>query len=200
MLTIVYEVGDGLYLNITNHCPCRCEFCIRNGGDSAYGSDSLWLEREPEYDEIIAALESKTLSRYSEIVFCGFGEPTERLDLMLDICRWLREHSAPPIRLNTNGLSDLINKEKTARRFVGLVDSISVSLNATSEKKYETLCHPSFGIESYHALLRFAADCSKEGIDTVLSVVDVIGRDEISLCRSIADSIGVPLRVRAFDS
>lgn len=199
MLTITYEVGSGLYLNITNRCPCNCSFCIRNNGDTAYGSDSLWLEREPEYDEIIANLEKRDLQHYSEIVFCGFGEPTERLALLLDICRWLKQHNSPPVRLNTNGLADLINKEKTAQKFVGLVDKISVSLNTSSEKKYEELCRPAFGIESYHALLRFAAECGKLGIDTVLSVVDVIGRDEIALCRSIAESIGVPLRVRKLD-
>lgn len=199
MLTITYEVGNGLYLNITNRCPCNCSFCIRNNSDNAYGSDNLWLEHEPEYSEIIASLEKRDLSKYEEIVFCGFGEPTERLELMLDICRWLKSKKSPHIRLNTNGLSDLINKEKTASRFVGLVDEISVSLNTSSDKKYEELCKPAFGIDSYHAMLRFTADCSKAGIKTILSVVDVIGKDEIAICRSIADSIGVPLRVRTFD-
>ena len=200
MLTISYEVKDSLYLNITNRCPCSCSFCIRNNGDGAYGSDSLWLEREPELSEIIADLQSRELSTYKEIVFCGYGEPTERLDVMLEVCRWLKENGAPPIRLNTNGLSDLINQEKTAPRFAGLVDTISVSLNTSSDKKYDELCKPSFGIESYHALLRFAADCSREGVNTVLSVVDVIGRDEIELCSLIAENVGVPLRVRKYDN
>ena len=78
-MTVSYEVGSGLYLNITNRCSNRCEFCIRNNGDGAYGSDSLWLEREPSVKEILESVFSRELSRYSEIVFCGYGEPTYRL-------------------------------------------------------------------------------------------------------------------------
>ena len=79
-MTITYEVGGNLYLNITNRCPCACTFCIRTLCDGAYGSDPLWLEHEPSQEEIFAALEQRDLSRYREVVFCGFGEPTERLD------------------------------------------------------------------------------------------------------------------------
>ena len=84
-MTVVYEVKDGLYVNLTNRCPCACAFCIRNNGDGAYGSDSLWLDREPDADEVFAAIVAACPERFSEIVFCGYGEPTERLDVLLEV-------------------------------------------------------------------------------------------------------------------
>ena len=84
-MTVVYEVKDGLYVNLTNRCPCACAFCIRNNGDGAYGSDSLWLDREPDADEVSAAIVAACPERFSEIVFCGYGEPTERLDVLLEV-------------------------------------------------------------------------------------------------------------------
>ena len=113
-MTITYEVGGNLYLNITNRCPCACTFCIRTLCDGAYGSDPLWLEHEPSQEEIFAALEQRDLSQYREVVFCGFGEPTERLDVLLETARYLKQHGVRCIRLNTNGLSDLIHGRNTA--------------------------------------------------------------------------------------
>ena len=81
-MTISYAVGKNLYLNLTNRCPCACTFCIRSFGDSAYGSDPLWLEHEPSYEEVCADLQQRDLSSYQEVVFCGFGEPTERMELL----------------------------------------------------------------------------------------------------------------------
>ena len=78
-MTITYEVDGGLYINITNRCSNRCEFCIRNNGDGAYGSDSLWLVREPTLEEISESVFSRELTKYKEVVFCGYGEPTYRL-------------------------------------------------------------------------------------------------------------------------
>ena len=72
-MTISYEVGDNLYLNLTNKCPCACTFCIRNSADGAYGSDPLWLEHEPDFDEIMSDIDKRDLSKYKEIVFCGYG-------------------------------------------------------------------------------------------------------------------------------
>ena len=89
-MTVVYEVKDGLYVNLTNRCPCACAFCIRNNGDGAYGSDSLWLDREPDADEVYAAIVAAHPERFAEIVFCGYGEPTERLDVLLEVAGWLK--------------------------------------------------------------------------------------------------------------
>ena len=113
-MTIVYEVGNSLYVNLTNKCPCSCTFCIRQNGDGAYGSDSLWLEHEPSAEEIKDALKKAGFKKYNEIIFCGYGEPTERIDILVLTAEFIKKNGGPPVRLNTNGLSDLINKKPTA--------------------------------------------------------------------------------------
>ena len=136
-MTVVYEVKGGLYINLTNRCPCSCKFCIRTNGEGAYGSDTLWLEREPTRQEVIDAIEAANPPSYSEIVFCGYGEPTERLDALVEIAQYLKtKYPSLPIRLNTNGLSDLIAGEPTAQRFKGVIDTISISHSAKSRKGF----------------------------------------------------------------
>ena len=199
-MTIVYSVGEGLYVNLTNRCPCACRFCIRTKGDGAYGSDSLWLEREPTVAEVCAAVDAN-VAGCRELVFCGFGEPTERLDVLLEVARHVRaRHPHLPIRVNTNGLSDLIAGEPTASRFEGLVDRLSVSLNAATAEEYLDRCRPKFGIGSYAAMLRFAAEARKYVKDVVLSVVATaeLTPEKEAACRRVAASVGAPLRVRTF--
>ena len=201
-MTIVYQVGEGLYVNLTNRCPCACRFCIRTKGDGAYGSDSLWLEREPTVEETCAAIDAH-VAGCRELVFCGFGEPTERLDALLEVARHVRvRHPDLPIRVNTNGLSDLIAGAPTARRFEGLVDRLSVSLNAPTAEEYLALCRPKFGLGSYDAMLRFAAEAHAYVKDVVLSVVatEELTPEKEAACRRVAASVGVPLRVRTFVS
>ena len=173
-MTITYEVGGNLYLNITNRCPCACTFCIRTLCDGAYGSDPLWLEHEPSQEEIFAALEQRDLSQYREVVFCGFGEPTERLDVLLETARYLKQHGVPCIRLNTNGLSDLIHGRNTAPDFQGALDIISVSLNAGTEEGYLKVTRPKFGKAAFPAMQAFAVACKQYVPQVMLSVVDVL--------------------------
>ena len=201
MMTLVYPVGGGLYVNLTNRCPCACTFCIRQNGSGAYGSDSLWLEREPTVAEVNAALDAAGLGRCEEVVFCGYGEPTERLDALLAVAQWLRaKYPMLPIRVNTNGLSDLIAGEPTAARFAGLVDALSISLNAATAEKYADLCRPKFGAAAYPALLRFAEEAKRQVKSVIFSVVgspDLTPEKEAA-CRAIATRLGIPLRVRRF--
>ena len=199
-MTTTYRVGDGLYVNLTNRCPCACTFCIRQNGDGVYGSDSLWLEREPTADEVCDSIE-KNLGACRELVFCGYGEPTERLDALLEVAAWFRKvHSDIPIRVNTNGLSDLIAGEPTAHRFKGLVDTVSISLNAPTAEEYVALCRPKFGAASYPALLKFAEDVKGFVKDVVLTVVgtESLTPEKEAACRRVAAAHGVPLRVRTF--
>ena len=200
-MTIVYHVGKGLYVNLTNRCPCACTFCIRQNGPGVYGSDSLWLEREPTVDEVIAAIGSADRSDCEELVFCGYGEPTERLDELLAVARHVRAaFPGLPIRLNTNGLCDLIAGSPTAARFAGLVDTVSVSLNAPTAEEYVRVCRPKFGAAAYEALLKFAAEVKEYVPSVVMSVVGTADMtpDKIAACRKICDRIGVPLRVRTY--
>ena len=200
-MTIVYPVGRGLYVNLTNRCPCACTFCIRQNGAGVYGSDSLWLEREPTVEETVAALEGAGLASCGEVVFCGYGEPTERLDVLLEIAAWFRTaHPAVPVRVNTNGLSDLIAGEPTAHRFKGLVDTVSISLNAPTAEESAALCRPKFGAAAYPAMLKFAEEVKQHVGTVVLSVVgtDALTPEKEAACRRIAASLGVTLRVRHF--
>ena len=140
-MTIAYAVGKNLYLNITNRCPCACTFCIRTMCDGAYGSDPLWLDHEPSMEEIRAALDKEDLSHYQEVVFCGFGEPTERLETLCETAKLLKARGVKTIRINTNGLSDLIHGRKTAADLKGLVNPVNHALQTGKFRSYKSFLH-----------------------------------------------------------
>lgn len=199
-MTILYPVGSHLYVNLTNRCPCSCTFCIRQSGDGAYGSDSLWLEHEPEMAEIRAAFSKYSLADYTEIVFCGYGEPTERLDVMLETAEYAKSLAGcPKIRLNTNGLSDKIHGVPTAERLKGLIDIVSVSLNAGTKDAYLAVTRPKWE-DAFEAMQAFAVDCKQYVEKVMFTVVDVISAEEIAAAQALSDSLGIPLRVRPYDS
>nr|MDE6666115.1 TIGR04100 family radical SAM protein [Ruminococcus sp.] len=179
-MTISYEVGNNLYINITNKCPCACTFCIRNSADGAYGSDPLWLEHEPSMDEIMSDLNNRDLTKYNEIVFCGYGEPTCRLDTVLEMAKELKKSpECPLLRINTNGLSDLINEKSTADALCEAMDIVSVSLNAGTKDEYMKVTRPKYP-DAFEAMQKFTADCVKTGYEDILmSVVDVIPPEQI---------------------
>ena len=155
---VLYDYASGLYVNLTNRCPCQCEFCIRDMVDSLGDADSLWLKREPTVSEVKEMLGQWKLPNYTELVFCGYGEPMERLDDVQQLCRYVKETTHLKTRINTNGLSDLLHGRRTAPELSGLVDAISISLNAASAEKYDRLCHPKFGLEAWPAILRFTEE------------------------------------------
>ena len=201
-MTVTYEVGDGLYINLTNGCTNRCDFCIRNNGDGAYGSDSLWLEREPTETEVLESVFSHDLSSYKEIVFCGYGEPSLRLGVARNVALAIKEkYPAMHVRINTNGQSDLIFKRDTAKDYEGAFDSVSISLNAPTAQKYQEICHSVFGDEVLDRILKFAQNVKKYVQNTAFSVVgDFLSSDEIEECYKISERTGVPLRVREYIS
>lgn len=199
-MTITYKVKNGLYVNMTNRCPCACTFCLRQNGDGVYGSDSLWLQREPTVEEVCDSIAAWDMGKLDELVFCGYGEPTERLDDLLKVASFVKSKWSIPIRINTNGLSDLINGRKTAPELSGLIDTVSISLNATNAQEYNELCRPKFGIGSYQAMLDFTASCVPYVPNVVMTVVDVVTtKQQQEESRRIAESLGAKLRVRAFE-
>lgn len=195
-MTITYELNHSLYINMTNRCYNDCTFCIRRNGEGVYGSDSLWLDEEPSKEAILEEVLQKQPEQYKAIVFCGYGEPLIRLYDVIWICKKLREETKTPIRINTNGTADLIANEPTARLFEGLVDEVSVSLNASDSEKYQALCKPLWGEDSYYAVLRFIRECKRHIPRVIVTVLDSIGQDEIEKCRTIAADMGVEYRVR----
>lgn len=201
MMTITYPVKNGIYVNITNRCPCSCTFCLRHNRAGIFGSDSLWLEREPDVEEICKSIDSWDLSQYSEVVFCGYGEPTERLGDLLKVAAYIKSKSNIKIRINTNGLSDLIWNEKTAPKLKGLIDTVSISLNTTNKEDYFKIVRPKFGIDSYDAMLSFTKDCTNYVPNVVMTVVDVVtSKEEQEICRKICESVGAILRIRPYES
>jgi radical SAM enzyme (TIGR04100 family) len=200
-MTITYRVKNGIYVNLTNRCPCACTFCLRQNGPGVYGSDSLWLEREPTVEEICASLESWDLSSFDEVVFCGYGEPTERLEDLLAVARWLREHYDIPIRINTNGLSDLIAGKPTAGKLAGLIDTVSISLNTPDPEEYLSLVRPKFGPGAFEAMLNFARECVQCVPRVVMTVVGepVTSPEKQERCRALCADLGATLRVRPYE-
>ena len=185
----------GIYVNLTNRCTCACTFCLRSLKKMAEES-SLWLQKEPSYEEVREELAALDWPSVGEAVFCGFGEPTMRLDVLTALLRWLREkHPEVRTRLNTNGLSDLYYGRDTAPDFDGLLDTISVSLNASNAERYLELTRSRFGIGSFDAMLAFAEHAKAYVPDVVLTVVDHVEDDgEITRCRALCEARGLRLK------
>jgi radical SAM protein, tatD family-associated len=196
-MTIVYVFENTLYLNITNRCTNSCDFCVRTVSDGYYSENSLWLEYEPSLDEILTALEKYKFDDYKEIVFCGYGEPTCRLNIMLQVCRFIRKKSGIKIRLNTNGHASLIEHHDTAPLFEGLLDTVSVSLNTADAESYQNICHSKFGKSAFYGMLDFAREVKKYVPEVLFSVVrTTIPESDVEKCKKIADEYGIRLRVR----
>ncbi|MBE6569865.1 MAG: radical SAM protein [Ruminococcaceae bacterium] len=197
-MVLTYVIKNNLYVNMTNHCTNRCDFCIRDHGTGIFAQ--LKLEKEPTLDELLAELRSVNLYNYNEIVFCGYGEPTCRLYDVLTLCRYIREVCDTPIRINTNGHASMILGEDTAPLFKGLVDTVSISMNSADADTYYKLCHPKFGEDTYVGVLKFARDVSRYVPSVVLTVVEgTIPAEDIERCRSIAEELGAGFRVREYE-
>ena len=201
-MTITYQVKNAVYVNITNRCPCNCTFCLRHNGPGVFGSGPLWLEREPTLEETIESLGQWDYERFHEVVFCGYGEPTERLDVLLAAAAHLKEQDPTlRIRVNTNGLSDLIHGKPTAPLFVGKVDCLSISLNTDDPAEYLSVCRPKFGEAAYPAMLKFTQEAAALLPSVVMTVVGepVTSLEKQERCRAIATRLGARLRVRPYE-
>ena len=199
-MEILYKVHNNLYVNLTNKCPCACTFCLRQNMDHVGESKSLWLEREPSAEEVIAEFAKFDMSRFNEVVFCGFGEPTQALDVLLRGAAYIKEHYGLPTRINTNGLGNLINGENIVPKMHGLIDTVSISLNTPNAEQYHRLVRSRFGEQSFDAMLDFARECVKEGMHVVMTTVDTtITQDEEEQCRRICEEIGAAYRIRPWE-
>jgi cyclic pyranopterin phosphate synthase len=197
---IVYWLDNKLYLNITNKCSNDCWFCFRNFKQGV-GGFNLKLEREPTAAEVKAKLEAALgLRRWGEVVFCGFGESTARLDVLLEVARWIRERcgGSVPIRVDTNGHGCALNEGRAVAwelRDAG-VSSVSVSLNGHDEASYAENCRPTCG-GGFAAVLDFVKKAKMAGLDVEVSAVRMPEVD-VEKVRAVAELLGVPLRVRDY--
>ena len=198
MSEILYTYGGQLYINLTNRCPCACTFCVRSQTKGLGSADNLWLEEEPSLEQVKEALDGYDLSQFDEVVFCGYGEPTCALERMIEVADEIHRRSSISVRLNTNGLGDLIHRKRIAPLLKGHIDVVSISLNAPNEEEYLQVTRPRFGKGSFEALLQFTRDCKVQELDTRLTVVDVIGEKAIEESKALAQSLGVVLLVRQY--
>jgi len=190
---IAYRIRDSLYLNITNRCTNKCSFCVRFRSDFVKGH-RLRLDREPSAEEIISEIGDPSL--YREVVFCGYGEPLQRLDAVKSVSKWIKENKGM-VRINTNGHANLIHRRDVLPELKGLVDSISISLDAQDEETYNRLCAPVFD-NAYAEVLRFIIQAKETIPDVQVTVVDAAGVD-VGKCREIAETLGVRFRLRELD-
>ncbi len=190
-----YVLQDNIYLNITNRCPNRCVFCIRENRKGV-GYD-LWLDREPTAEEVLEA--AGDVSAFREVVFCGYGEPLLRWEVVTEVARSLKAKYGAKIRINTNGLAEAVLKRKILPELEGLVDTISISLNAASADQYHHLCKSALGPEAFTCMLQFARDSKLYIPRVILSVVQTSDFNP-EPARKIAEEMGVEFRIRGLQT
>ena len=190
----------GLYINLTNQCNCYCVFCLRQKKSMAESS-SLWLKNEPTVEEIKSELDKVDWKNISEVVFCGFGEPTKRLNELLEILKYVKKiHPTIPTRLNTNGLGELQHGRNISSDFENILDTVSISLNSATAEKYFKITRSKFGLKSHEAMLTFAEHIKKFVPNVILTVVDkVTPPEEIIQCKKICEKCGLTLRIRPYE-
>ena len=199
-MEIVYRVHNNLYVNLTNRCPYSCTFCLRKTMDSVGESESLWLDHEPNYEEVIKAFEKFDVNQFDEIVFCGFGEPTEAFDILLQVTKYIKKTYKKPIRINTNGMGNLINGRNIVPEIKGLVDCISISLNNPDKKEYFALVRSKFGENSFDEMIDFAKKCVENIPKVVMTTVDTtISKEDEKRCQEICDESGATYRIRPWE-
>ena len=198
--TYVYVLDGKIYLNLTNKCSNGCDFCVRNERASYYGN-YLWLQKgEPTAAQVVAQINGLgDLTRFKEAVFCGFGEPTYRMDVLLEVADFLHEKGLS-VRLNTNGQGCLINKRDIIPDLVGKIDLVNVSLNASCYEKYQKICRSMFREAGFDGMVEFAKNCKRQGVAVRFSIVDCIGEEEVEACKRLAQSVNVPLYIRNYIS
>lgn len=197
MADILYTYKNQVYANITNKCDCSCTFCIRSLKDGVGDAETLWHKTDPTLDEIKTAMDNFDFTGYDELVFCGYGEPTCALDILLESAKYAKENYGINIRLNTNGLGNLYHKRNIVPELAAVIDSVSISLNAPTAEKYDAVTRPQFE-NAFPALLEFASLAQDAFAHTQLSIVDVLPKEEIAQCQQIADERGIYLKIRKY--
>lgn len=204
MYTLVYSINKEknpktVYVNLTNACTNSCLFCLREQKDNVCGRE-MWHDDNYSVEDIIEQFKIYEASA-EEVVFCGYGEPFLKKDMMKKFCEYLRQNYPEiKIRVNTNGHANQIYNTKVIEEFKGLIDSVSISLNASTEEEYNEICKPKIE-NAYSAMKEFASDCVKHNIETTLSVVtnfDNSHKINVEQCKEFANSIGAKFRNREY--
>jgi TatD family-associated radical SAM protein len=192
---LTYVIGDNLYINLNDRCTLECEFCPKTHGVKKVHDYDLTLDHRPEVADIIADIGDP--SRYRQVVFCGFGEPTLRLKALLEIARHVKEHGGNT-RINTDGLANLFHKRNVLPEMAGVIDALSVSMNAQNEELYNLHCQPQLA-GSYQAMLNFLQAAPEYIPDVTATAIDGLEGVDIAECRRQAAELGVQFRRRVLD-
>ncbi|AKH22367.1 TatD family nuclease-associated radical SAM protein [Sedimenticola thiotaurini] len=190
-----YVIGDSLYLNITDRCTLECAFCPKTQGVLQVHEYDLTLDHRPSSEEIIAAIDDP--AAYKEVVFCGYGEPTLRLKVLLEVARYIKAHGGR-VRVNTDGLANLANKRNVLPEMAECVDALSISLNAQNAEVYDRHCQPAL-VGSFEAMLDFVAKAPEYIADVTATAIDGLEGVDIEACRKLAEARGVKFRRRVLD-
>ncbi|NLC23004.1 MAG: radical SAM protein [Oxalobacter sp.] len=192
---IGYTIRNNRYLNVTNRCSLRCRFCPKFNGEWSVREYNMRLRYEPTVEELIEAAGNP--ADYDEIVFCGMGETTMRLDVLLEVARALREKGAR-LRLNTSGVANIVHGRDVAPELARYIQSMSVSLNAQNEEVYNRHCNPKLP-GTYASMLEFIKSAKAAGADVTVTAVDGLPGVDIAACAGIAKELGVKFRRRVLD-
>jgi TatD family-associated radical SAM protein len=199
MDTYAYILEDNLYINLTNLCTNDCIFCIRSLNDAVAGSNLNLQSEKIKIEDVLDQVKEKITPQVKEVVFCGYGEPTLKLDLIKQVAEFTKKHYPHlPTRINTNGQANVIYKRNVVPELKGLIDKVSISLNSDNAEQYQELSKSKFGNEIYEDVKTFAKLCQDSGIDTTLTIVTGYQNNIINVdnCQKIADELGVKLRIR----
>lgn len=193
--TIAYRIANRLYLSITDRCTLDCAFCPKTREDFHVRGYDLTMDHRPDVAEIIAAIDDPT--RYDEVVFCGYGEPTLRLKVLLQVAAYIKQHGGR-VRVNTDGLVNLVHKDDMLPEMAKVVDALSVSLNAQDEATYERHCRPNLP-GSYQAMLRFLQEAPRYIPEVTATAIEGLEGVDIAACQQLAERLGVRFRKRVLD-
>lgn len=191
---IAYAIRNSLYINLTNKCSLACTFCPKQSKNFEVKGHNLKLEHEPNVEDVFRAIGD--VSGYEEVVFCGFGEPTLRLELLKEIARELKQKNMK-VRLDTDGLMNLVYGRNAVSELEGLIDAVSVSMNAPDAETYMRLCPSKYGKRAFEAVIEFLKLAKKYIPDVTASAVGIHGLN-IPACESLAKEIGVKFRLRKY--
>jgi TatD family-associated radical SAM protein len=192
---VSYQIDNSLYISITDRCTLECAFCPKTHGDMTVKGYDLSFNHRPTTEEIIASIDDP--ARYDEVVFCGYGEPTMRFNVLLEVARNVKARGGR-VRLNTDGLSNLVHKHDTLPELAGCVDALSVSLNAQNSEVYDRHCRPNLP-GSYEAVLEFLREAPKHIQDVTATAIDGLEGVDIPACEALAKELGVKFRRRVLN-
>jgi TatD family-associated radical SAM protein len=195
MSTISYIIADRLYLNITDRCTLACAFCPKHNGSRQLRDYDLTLDERPSTEAIIASIDDP--ARYREVVFCGYGEPTLRLKVLKSVAAHIK-HEGGRVRVNTDGLANLVHKRNVLPELGDCIDAVSVSLNAQDETTYTRHCQPTLP-GSYPAMLDFLRQAPHFVSEVTASAIAGLDGVNIAACHQLAEQLGVRFRRRELD-